>query len=498
MIEEGFSRIVRQYPDSIALVDDEVRLTYAGLAMLKARVVKRLKEDLHLGRGDRIAVHLPNSREFIVTFFGLAEMGAVCVPLNTQWRAEELEWCARSLKISAVITNADLRRQWDSLQVVPRERLMCLGEADGLPDVADRSRCRSRAGNLFEDDEVLYLMTSGSTGRPKAVPRSQRNLIAGARNVAQALRTYPGQKFLGVVPLYHANGFANCMFLPLMHGATVVLMRKFIPARLAELVRREKVQVLIASPFIFSMQVESGQRAEDFKSVEICLSSGAQMSRELVSQCADRLGLRVRQLYGSSEAGTVAIESAECPDGSRTVGRPLPLVEVKIIGSDDSQLQSGAEGEIVVKSPAMMKGYVEEPAQSGDFFCHGFLRTGDLGRFDEHGNLVISGRAKRIINLCGIKVDPVEIENIVKAMPGVQECLVLAVKNLRQMEIIKAMVAVRPGHFVSRKQIVEHCRMHLAEYKIPRVIEFVHTVAQDLMGKVRIGREGESNGISDS
>jgi long-chain acyl-CoA synthetase len=341
-------------------------------------------------------------------------------------------------------------------------------------------------------------MTSGSTGKPKAVPRSQRNLIAGARNVAQALHTYPGQKFLGVVPFYHANGFANCMFLPLMHGATVVLMRKFVPARLAELVRREKMQVLIASPFIFSMLVESGQRAEDFRSVEICLSSGAPMSRELVIQCADRLGLRVRQLYGSSEAGTVAIEPAECPHGSRTVGKPLPSVEVKIIGSDDPELQIDAEGEIAVKSPAMMKGYVEEPAPSGDFFCHGFLRTGDLGRFDEHGNLVISGRVTRMINLCGIKVDPVEIENIVKAMPAVQECLVLAVKNPRQMEIIKAMVAVRPGRFVSRKQIVEHCRMHLAEYKIPRVIEFVHPVAKELTGKIPIGREGNDHGISDS
>jgi acyl-CoA synthetase (AMP-forming)/AMP-acid ligase II len=140
-------------------------------------------------------------------------------------------------------------------------------------------------------------------------------------------------------------------------------------------------------------------------------------------------------------------------------------------------------GEILVRSPTTMPGYVAEPELNQELFQDGFFRTGDLGELDERNNLRIRGRVKRMINVGGVKVDPVEIENVLLMLPGVRQCRVQGIKDLRETEIIKAEIVADPGRPVSRAQIVKHCRRRLAEYKIPRIIEFVGEITIDLAGK---------------
>ena len=235
------------------------------------------------------------------------------MPFNTQWRAREVEWLAAKVPVSAVITNRALREPWDRLRDrIPPRRVVVVDE----PRLQRELRAGAGEGQwnapppkqVFRDDSALYLTTSGSTGRPRIVPRSHRNLVAGANNVAGALTVPPGWSFLGVVPFYHANGFSNCMFLPLMNAASVVLMNSFTPGRLTEAMHRENIRVLIASPFVYSILLDHEPDRRAFSSVRICLSSGASMPGGLAAECVERLGLRVRQLYGSSETGTVSIE----------------------------------------------------------------------------------------------------------------------------------------------------------------------------------------------
>ncbi len=503
MITERLDGIVAQYAGSVAVADDEERITYRELASRKAWFARYLRGSLNLAEGDVVAVSLPNCWEFIVSFFAIAEIGAVSMPFNTQWRTKEIEWCASRLPISAVITNQELREPWDHFQKqIPAGRVVVVDEPAMRQELgADRRGeevMASPARRRFEDEAVLYLATSGSTGRPRVVPRSHRNLVAGVTNIAEALNISPGLRFLSVVPFYHAHGFNNCMFLPLMKGATAVLMRKFIPSKLVEKVRREGIQILIASPFVFRMLAEHSTDARAFSSVEICMSSGAPMSAALTALCADRLGIRVRQLYGSSETATISIESAHDTEGGGSVGRPLKSVEVRILAGDGREQPANQVGEIAVKSAAVMKGYLGEPELNAKVFHDGFFRTGDLGRIDEQNNLVISGRVKQVINVGGIKVDPAEIENVLEALPEVRECRVLGIADPRQTEIIKAVVAVRPGRSLSRRQIVEHCRKYLTDYKIPRVIEFVESIPADITGKYRTAWEVERDDLSGS
>jgi long-chain acyl-CoA synthetase len=292
-----------------------------------------------------------------------------------------------------------------------------------------------------------------------------------------------GRRFLSVVPFYHSNGFGNCLLMPLLNGAPLVLMRSFTPAGLVDSVSRYQVQVLIASPFILSLLVDHGAGRDHFSPVDLCVSSGAPLTRDLAALVEARLGMRVRQLYGSTETGTVAIELGDDPEAEGSVGRPLDGIEVRILDSDDRELPAGGTGEIAVRSDAVMPGYLDDPAENARRFRNGFFLTGDLGRLDPAGNLIIAGRKRRWINVAGVKVDPVEIEQVLRMLPPVAECHVDGVPGPRQSEMIKAVIALHPGKCLARAQVIEHCRTHLAEYKIPRVIEFTEGLRTDIAGK---------------
>jgi long-chain acyl-CoA synthetase len=262
----------------------------------------------------------------------------------------------------------------------------------------------------------------------------------------------------------------------------MVLMRKFVSRQLIELVQKERISVLIGSPFIFRVLAEHVEDPLSFASVRICLSSGAPMPRNLTERFLNEFSLTVRQQYGSSETGTIAIEAEDEALGA-TVGPPLANVEVKIIGETGAELPAGETGEILVKSATMTNGYVGEHVDNRKFFHQGFFRTRDLGFIDQRGNLVLTGRMKRLINVAGIKVDPVEVENVLKSHPGVKDVSVHAEIGKLEMEVLKATIVALPGSGLSRSKIIKHCRAHLAEFKIPRIIEFKASLPVNLLGK---------------
>jgi acyl-CoA synthetase (AMP-forming)/AMP-acid ligase II len=290
-------------------------------------------------------------------------------------------------------------------------------------------------------------------------------------------------RMLSVAPFYHAFGFHSCMVLPLLHGATAVLLPSFTPASLGAVVARERIQFLMASPFIYAMLLEKGVSRDSFASVEVAVSSGARMSPDLLCRCADRLGLRVLQLYGTSETGALAIESPGVPVQTGVAGHPIRSVEIRILDEHGHGLGPGCTGEVAVRGPGVMTGYVGEPDLNREVFLDGFFRTGDLGKLDPSGVLILSGRCQAILHVGGIKVDPAEIEEVLLEMPEVRDCVVHGVHDERQGEIVAAVIAVRPGCALGRQAVVAHCRQRLAEFKIPRRIELVDSIPVEVTGK---------------
>ena len=487
MIESILYHNAKNHPDHAAIIDGDKIVTYAELYARKQALLTHLVGNVGIKKGERVAVYLPNCIEFISSFFAIAELEAVYVPINTHLKERELHHYVNSVKISTVITHSDLLPRWGSIPNRIGEN-RCIGvdtlelSAHGCePMGLENKRAKPEIDPMSETD-ALYISTSGSTGFPKIVPRTQGNIVSGAKNVAEALCITKMDRFLAVVPFYHANGFSNCMFLPILESATIVLMKQFSARKMLRIIQDQAITVVFGSPFIFSVMIEVVDQALSLSSVRYYLSTGAHMPLGLKKKFSNTFSGSLRQLYGSSETGTISIQLGEPSEDSGSVGMPLKSVDVKIIDKKGIELPRSETGEIIVKSPAMTKGYLDDPELNRNVFHQGYFKTGDIGSLDKLGNLHISGRKKRLINASGVKVDPVEIENVLMSHEKVIDAYVVGTKNRRGMEIIKAVLVTQHG--CSIKDVIGYCGDKLADYKIPRKVEFVADISRDILGKV--------------
>jgi long-chain acyl-CoA synthetase len=357
-----------------------------------------------------------------------------------------------------------------------------------IDDPAMQDRLLASAAPLppspsMEDEVSVCFTTSGSTGRPRVTLKTQANLMAAQWSEAAALGVKPGTRILSALPFHHSGGFDNCMLLPLLFGATAVVLRSFTPAAAEAAVAQERVQLLMGSPFIYSMLLESNANRASFASVEIAISTGAPMAQDIARRSEERLGLRVRQVYGTTETGVVAVQSPDTALQPGIAGHVLASAEVHILDERGERLGLGCDGEVAVRGPGVVTGYLNEPDLNRELFRDGSFRTGDLGRLDASGTLILCGRSKTVLNIGGIKVDPAEIEHVLLEMPEVRDCIVRGVRDTRQGEMVAATIGVRPGSTLSRQAVVAHCRRRLAEFKVPRQVEFVDAIAVEVTGK---------------
>jgi long-chain acyl-CoA synthetase len=492
VISEHLRQVAARHRHELAIVDGSERITFGGLLERINAAREWLRSELHLSPGGVIAIALDNSWRFVACCFAVSELGGVSLLCNPQWRAAELAVLAERVGFRAAIVEPRLAAEWHRvLDPIPHGRVLT---ADSVPAEAYPERPIHPAS---EDDPAIYLSTSGSTGLPRIVPRSHRNLAANARNVGSTLDIGSGHRFLGIVPFHYSNGFNNNLLLPLLNSAVTVMLPRFTPSACVDLIHREQVNTLIGSPFIYGSLAASVGDASLLSSLKHCFTAGGRIPASVVETWRARFGISVRQLYGMSEAGVIAIEGTDpapassldplSPDSSSPdalIGPPILGVEVVILGPDGQTLQPGEIGELAVRSDCLFSGYLGEPEPSRGLFLNGFFRTGDLGYFDAAGNLRLNGRMGRVMNIAGVKVHPAEIERVVEMLPSVAACHVDTVPNGSGGEMIRARVVPGPGAQVTRREIIEHCRRHLAEYKLPRTIDFLESSPVTIGGKI--------------
>ncbi len=243
--------------------------------------------------------------------------------------------------------------------------------------------------------------------------------------------------------------------------------------------QREKVDTLFGSPYIYASLADCDPTL--LSSLKWCITGGGRTPSSVLERWRTQFGIAIRQLYGTTEAGVIAIDRgapASASSSGTCVGEPIRGVEVIVLEGD------GQVGELAVRSASVMSGYFEEPELTRSRFHNGFFRTGDLGYLDSAGNLYLTGRLGRVMNIAGVKVDPVEVERAIETLPNVASCHVDAVPNGSGGEVIRARVVTREGLPVTRREVIEHCRRQLAEYKFPRIIEFLDAAPISIAGKI--------------
>jgi long-chain acyl-CoA synthetase len=274
------------------------------------------------------------------------------------------------------------------------------------------------------------------------------------------------------------------MMASLRAGATLYPVPKFERQAIAEMIQEHRISVFIGVPFMFGVMAKTNYgRRPDFSSLRLCISASAPMPPKLNRQFYEKFGIYVRQLYGSTETGTISVDlSPDIERSLESVGTPIAGVDVEIYSENSQRTPTDEIGEIAVKSPAAIKSYGCDDFDN-DAFRNGYFFTGDLGRRGQNGLLYLVGRKKLFINKGGYKVNPREIEELLETHPKVEEALVVGLPTSFGDEKVKAVVVLSDP--CTEKEIIEHCRGRVADFKIPSLIEFREALPKTATGKVR-------------
>ncbi len=484
-IPEMISSVAKQHAERTAIVDGGKATRYETLE----KRIKALASKLYrmgIRRGDRVALLLPNGLDYVTGYFGIAATGAIVVPLNDHYQQTELVYFLDECNVSLIITLKDfapLCHQVLSMRTSPCQ----LFWADDFRETFDSA---SHPPDDFKveidpEDPVMYQFSSGSTGRPKRIGRTHANLLFELSSLIQNLNITHEDRFLGIAPFSHVNGLMRSMMASLRAGATLYPLARFDRQAVAETIEKNRISIFIGVPFMPSMLAKSHfRRQPDFSSLRLCVTASAPMPKKLNQQFYEHFGIYVRQLYGSTETGTISANlSPDIESSLDSVGTPIAGVEVEVFTDDRRIANDGEIGEFAVKSQATIKGYDGLDELNKEVFQNDYFFTGDLGRRDEKGLLYLVGRKKFFINRGGYKIDPYEIEELLESHPKVEEAVAVGIPTPFGDEKVKVVMVLNGP--CTEEEIVEYCRGKVADFKIPSLVEFRDSLPKSPTGKIR-------------
>jgi fatty-acyl-CoA synthase len=512
--------------DRLAIVQDDVRLTWAQVAEESRRLAKALLAG-GVSRGDNIGLWLPNHPRWLLLWLAAVRIGAAVVPINTRYKPAEAEYIlAKSEATMLVIEDSFLgvdfpssfRKicpDWDggrSSRLTDLRRVVLAGRseegmtpfeefADSGRDVKDDDLAAAGAANEGEDT-IIIVFTSGTTGYPKGVMHTHR-AIRMMTAVTEWMGIGPEDRILGHLPLFHVAGVFSSFLPALIGGGAFVQMDQWEPTRALELVQKEGVSVLSGIPTHFIDLVRHPRLAEfDVSRLRTGWIGGSTIPAEVVAGARDKLGMEaLLPVYGMTElTSTTTLGRPTDPPESLMAGKGVPIGGYEVIVTDPetrAPLPAGTEGEVTVRGYTVMKGYYRDEAATSEVFDEdGWFHTGDLGVFDERGYLSITGRLSDKFIVGGNNVHPADIERVLMSHPGIKQAHVVARPDDRLGEVAVAFVERVDGAQVQAAEIIAHCREQLASFKVPRDVVFVTEWPSTPTGKVQRFRLREMAAIA--
>ncbi|MDZ7373956.1 MAG: long-chain fatty acid--CoA ligase [candidate division KSB1 bacterium] len=496
----GLQRVIKECGDRPALVLNEHEVSYARFGEAVLRLAKGLV-DVGVRPGDRIALILPNVVQFPISYYAVLAVGATVVPVNITYKEREIRYILEDAEVKGVIAWEGFRNTLaKASDGLPQCSLFVyLGkriprQSYSLTSLQVRSVPLEEPVERGEDEVAVILYTAGTTGRPMGAELTHANLSASAQLLSDLFGFGVGDRILAVVPLFHSFGQAVGMNAPLLHGATVVLEPKFEATRLVETLRDKAPRWLVAVPTMLKQLLDACPGDSAPSGLRFCITSGSPISGEVVSLFEERFGARVLPGYGLTE--TFSLVACTRPDREwrpGSVGQPLYGLDVAVWGEDGQVLPPSRVGEIVVKGPTVMKGYLNRPKATEEVKAGGWLHTGDVGYFDEDGYLFLVDRKKDVIIKGGFSIFPSEVEQCLQAHPKVERAVVIGVPDEEQGEEVKAFVLLKAGEVASAQELIDYCRERMALYKCPKYVEFCSSLPRTPTGRVlkRMLRERE-------
>ncbi len=505
----------QRYPDRAAILYYGSEITYADLKRQVDTLAGFLQRQFGVAKGDRVALYMQNSPQFVVAYYAILRVGAVVVPVNTMNLLAEVRHIVADSGSKVIVFGQELAAHVVPLLGNELQRALVASYSESLVSATDlpipevvaakpvviegavawRDALRGDSAvaevDVRSGDLAIIPYTSGTTGAPKGCMHTHHSVMHTAVGGEEWTHAPKDSVVLAALPMFHVTGMQNGLNTPVFGGSTIVIMTRWDKRCAAMLIERHRVTAWTAIPtmlFDFLNQPDLGER--NLSSLSLLTGGGAAMPKAVAERIRSLWGLDYVEGYGLSE--TIAPTHINPPDRPKAQCMGLPIFDTDALIVDPvtmAPLAIDEVGEIVVSGPQVFLGYYGNESATASAFVdidgRRYFRTGDLGRVDEEGYFFLVDRLKRMINASGYKVWPAEVEAFLYAHPAVLEACVIGYRNEHRGEGVKAIVVKRPGQELDAESFIAWARGQMAAYKVPHVIEFRDSLPKSGTGKVQ-------------
>jgi long-chain acyl-CoA synthetase len=474
----------RHFAARLALVYGSARWSFAELDRAAGRLAAGLAAR-GLAPGERVGLHLGNRPEFVLAYYACQKAGLTPVALNVTYRREELAYIVRDSQVAVILSGAPWHGELPSRADTPGVRLRVgTGEADAVSLEGLAVDPPLHALERDREDVAAVLYTSATTGRPKGVMLTHANVVSNTLATVHHLRMTPEDRGLCALPLFHCFGQNFIMNALIAAGGTLVLQERFVPGEFLAALGRHRITILYAVPTMYIVLLGQNLAAHDLASLRLAFSAAAMLPGDVEARWQAATGLPISQGYGLTESSPFATYNHEHAHRPGSVGTPIENVEVRVVDPEDRPVPDGTLGELVIRGPNVMRGYLGRPEETAEALRGGWLHSGDIGYRDADGYFHVVDRVKDMINVAGFKVYPREVEEVLFAHPAVAEVAVLGAPDPVKGEVVRACVVLRPDRTATAAELAELCRGRIAGYKVPALVEFLPALPKSPTGKI--------------
>ncbi|MEM2098640.1 MAG: long-chain fatty acid--CoA ligase [Candidatus Bathyarchaeia archaeon] len=506
-------KTTQEYADKVAIAYGESQITYSELNTLSKRFAVALYQ-LGVRRGDRVALFMPNTPQFVIAYFGVLKVGAVLTAISPLHKEREVEYQLRDSGAETIVTLDSLFPVVEAVWQRTTLKRVIVTSLDDYATVASVPAAKPAVGaNIYSFKELLLgsvdtnppalhidpledlavlQYTGGTTGTPKAAMLTHMNLVSNAVAFATWIRVSVAKEtFLVALPLFHIYGMTTSMNAAVYLSAKMVLLPRFEPLKALEAIQQHRVTVFCGVPTMYTLLLASQELSKfDLTSIRVCISGASPLPPKVQQKFMEITGGLLVEGYGLTEASPVThcgpIDKTTHTVRVGSIGLPLPDTDARIVDLETGEktLAPGETGELAVRGPQVMKGYWKRPEETALALRHGWLLTGDIARMDEYGYFYIIDRKKDLIKYKDYSVYPRELEDVLYEHPSVKLCAVVGKPDPTVGEFPKAFVVLKEGANATEAEIMTFVNEKVASYKAIREVEFRNELPLSAAGKV--------------